>query len=77
MEVCLNGEWGSVCNHRWFLTEESAFIICAQLGFEGNGESSIAKSWTYTRRGRTHVVDVQSTTYVDAVVYTIASCSYS
>ena len=36
VEVCLGGQWGSVCADSW--TTEAANVACGQLGFQSTGE---------------------------------------
>ena len=38
MEICLNNEWGTVCDRTWDVS--SARVVCRQLGYptnDGNG----------------------------------------
>lgn len=35
MEICLNDEWGTVCNQMWDATD--AGVVCRQLGFPSIG----------------------------------------
>lgn len=42
LEICFNGEWGSVCNNNyWFwlrFDHQAVVVVCRQLGYSGNGQ---------------------------------------
>ena len=36
VEICINEEWGTVCDQMWSTTEAS--VVCRQLQFTSNGK---------------------------------------
>ena len=35
VEVCVNGQWGTVCDNNNYWSEVDAQIVCRQLGYHG------------------------------------------
>ena len=40
VEVCVNGQWSTVCDNDNYWTEVDAEVVCRELGYHG-GECSI------------------------------------
>ena len=40
VEVCINGTWGTICDHHW--TQQEASVVCSHLGYSPYG---IKYSW--------------------------------
>ena len=37
VEICVGGEWGTICHHFWGIEEAS--VACSQLGYPREGQS--------------------------------------
>ena len=35
VEVCINGTWGTICDHHW--TQHEASVVCSHLGYSPYG----------------------------------------
>lgn len=40
VEVCLNNQWGTVCDDLWKSNANNARVTCRQLGFSDEGKES-------------------------------------
>ena len=39
VEVCINGTWGTICDHHW--TQQEASVVCSHLGYSSYGISLV------------------------------------
>jgi hypothetical protein len=42
VEVCLNNEWGTICDDYWKSNPHNAQVACRQLGYSDIGEYSLS-----------------------------------
>ncbi|MCI4384391.1 hypothetical protein PGIGA_G00038120 [Pangasianodon gigas] len=58
VEIFLNGEWGSVCDHGW--NDVNAAVVCRQLGFTGVSKSR-PMGYFGSGKGQIHLANVRCT----------------
>ena len=59
VEICLNDEWGTVCDQMWDETDSG--IVCRQLGLSASGAESLKGASFGTGTGRIWLDNVQCT----------------
>ena len=52
VEICMNNEWGTVCDHMW--NDTNAIVVCRQLGLKsaGNHLHNVTKMNEYIAASR-------------------------
>ncbi|TSK14798.1 Neurotrypsin [Bagarius yarrelli] len=58
VEIFLNGEWGSVCDHGW--NDVNAAVVCRQLGFTGVSKAR-PMSYFGSGKGQIHLSNIRCT----------------
>uniref|UniRef100_A0A1X7VPG7 Deleted in malignant brain tumors 1 protein n=1 Tax=Amphimedon queenslandica TaxID=400682 RepID=A0A1X7VPG7_AMPQE len=71
VEVCLNGEWGSICRDFW--NNEDASVICRQLGYSPYGAIGSSTTYYSSHAAAHKMIDVNCT----GAETNIVNCPYN
>ena len=72
MEVCIGGQWGTVCDDVWTSDTSGANTVCKQLGYSPSNATAYGSSYFGSGTGGVFMVLV----HCDARAGRLVDCNY-